>query len=167
MHPGFKARLSETAFEYNLYRRYNNPNGGSLSQRIEYTRASLFLIKKHPLFGVGTGDIPTAYQQAYDELNSPLEPQFRHKAHNQYLSITVGFGIIGLIIFLITILLPFCSAKRYRTYLYTVFLVIAMLSMLPEDTIETQAGVMWFAFFNSLFIFALGNRDEDPQKSIA
>lgn len=154
IHPGLRARLSETAFEYNQYRRYNNPNGGSLSQRIEYTRASLYLIKQHPVFGVGTGDIPEAYRQAYDALNSPLEEQFRHRAHNQYLSITVGFGLIGLLLFLTSLLYPYGSSKRYRTYLYTIFLVIALLSMLPEDTLETQAGATWFALFNSLLIFA-------------
>ena len=164
MHPGIHARLSETVFEYNQYRRYNNPNGGSLSQRIEYTRASLYLIKKHPLFGVGTGDIPNAYQTAYDELDSPLESQFRHKAHNQYLSITVGFGVIGLLLFLTTLLFPYCSSRQNRTYLYTVFLVIALLSMLPEDTIETQAGVTWFALFNSLLIFASEKEEKTPEK---
>ena len=165
-HPGLYSRLSSTVFEYNQYREYNNPNGGSLSQRIEYTKASLFLIKKHPVFGVGTGDIPNAYRQAYDELQSPLEPQYRNKAHNQYLSITVGFGLVGLVVFLISLLFPYCSSKRNRTFIYTFFLAIALLSMLPEDTIETQAGVMWFAFFNSLCIFALGNSEENIKKTI-
>jgi hypothetical protein len=154
-HPGIKARISETLFEYNQYRLHNNPNGGSLSQRIEYTRASLYLIKKHPLFGVGTGDIPTAFQQAYDELDSPLEQQYRHRAHNQYLAIAVTFGLVGLLWFLLTLLVPYCSSKRHRNYLYTVFLVIMLISMLAEDTLETQAGVSLFAFFNSLLIFAL------------
>lgn len=162
-HPGIYARLSSTLFEYGLYRRNNNPNGGSLSQRFEYTKASMYLIKKHPIFGVGTGDIPNAYRQAYDELQSPLSQEFRHKAHNQYLSITVGFGIVGLILFLIVLLYPYLSSKRYRTYLYTVFLVILLISMLPEDTIETQAGVSWFAFFNSLLIFASQNRNIRPE----
>ena len=163
-HPGLYSRLSETAFEYNQYRYYHNPNGGSLSQRIEYTKASFYLIKQHPVFGVGTGDIPNAYQQAYDELESPLEPQYRYKAHNQYLSITVGLGLVGLLVFLFSLLTPYFASKRNRNYLYTVFMVILLLSMLPEDTIESQAGVMWFAFFNSLFIFALGNKEEDLQK---
>ena len=162
-HPGLYARLSSTLFEYNQYRRSNNPNGGSLSQRIEYTKASLHLIKKHPVFGVGTGDIPNAYRQAYDELQSPLKPEFRHKAHNQYLSITVGFGIVGLLLFLLVLCYPYLSSKRYRSYLYTVFLVILLISMLPEDTIETQAGVSFYALFNSLFIFAFKKRDEDPK----
>lgn len=154
-HPGVHSRLSSTLFEYSQYQRGNNPNGGSLSQRLEYTKASFYLIKKHPVFGVGTGDIPNAYAQAYDEMQSPLEQQFRHKAHNQYLSITVGFGLVGLVLFLIILLYPYLSSRRYRTFLYTIFMVILLISMLPEDTIETQAGVSWFAFFNSLLIFAL------------
>lgn len=158
-HPGVYARLSSTLFEYGLYRRTNYPNGGSLSQRLEYTKASIYLIKKHPVIGVGTGDIPNAYMQAYDELQSPLYQEFRHKAHNQYLSITVGFGIVGLLLFLIVLLYPYLSSKQYRTYLYTIFLAILLISMLPEDTIETQAGVSWFAFFNTLLIFASQKRD--------
>lgn len=161
-HPGVYARLASTLFEYSQYRRLNNPNGGSLSQRIEYTRASLHLIRQHPLFGVGTGDLGDAYQRAYDELQSPLEPQYRHKAHNQFLAIAVAFGLVGLAVFGLALLLPYLTRRRWRNYLYTVFLVIALLSMLPEDTLETQAGASWFAFFNSLFIFAFKNRDEKP-----
>ena len=37
-------RTTYPKVQYNLYRRYNNPNGGSLSQRLEYTRASFHLI---------------------------------------------------------------------------------------------------------------------------
>lgn len=163
-HPGLVSRLSETLFEYNQYRRRNEPNGGSLSQRIEYTRASVYLIKKHPVFGVGTGDIPDAYMQAYDDLQSPLQQRYRHKAHNQYLSITVGFGLVGLLVFLVALLYPYLSSKRYRTFLYTIFLAILLISMLPEDTIETQAGVTWFAFFNTLLIFAFKKEDIGPKQ---
>ena len=165
-HPGLYSRLSETLFEYSQYKRLNNPNGGSLSQRLEYTRASLYLIRKHPLFGVGTGDVSMAYQQAYKELQSPLEPQYRHKAHNQYLAITVAFGLVGLVLFLLSLLYPYLSEKRHRNYLYTIFMVILLLSMLPEDTLETQAGASWFAFFNSLLIFASDKGKETPQKEI-
>lgn len=161
--PGIYARLSETLFEYGLYRRMNNPNGGSLSQRIEYTKASFFLIRQHPLLGVGTGDIPKAYEKAYDEIQSPLQQKYRHKAHNQYLSITVGFGIIGLVWFLIVLFYPYFSSKKNRSLLYTLFMVILLISMLPEDTIESQAGVSFYAFFNSLFIFAFRNRENNPE----
>jgi len=161
-HPGLHARLSATLFEYNLYRRYNNPNGGSLSQRIEFTRASFHIIRQHPWFGVGTGDVPQAFSQAYDEIHSPLKEEFRFRAHNQYLAIAVAFGLVGLALFIVVLFYPYFSSKKHRTYLYTVFLCIMLLSMFPEDTLETQAGASLFAFFEALLLVApstWGNRE--------
>lgn len=153
-HPGLRARLSSTLFEYNLYRHFNNPNGGSLSQRIEYTRASFHILGQHPWFGVGTGDVPQTFAQTYDEIHSPLKEEFRFRAHNQYLAIAVAFGLVGLAFFLFVMLYPWFASKRNHTYLYMVFLCVMMLSMFPEDTLETQAGVTLFAFFTSLLLFA-------------
>ena len=153
-HPGLQARLSSTLFEYNLYRRFNNPNGGSLAQRIEFTRASFHIIGHHPWFGVGTGDVPQAFSQAYDEIQSPLKEEFRFRAHNQYLAIAVAFGLVGLAFFLFVLLFPWLSSRRNHTYLYLVFLCIMLLSMFPEDTLETQAGASLFAFFEAFLLFA-------------
>ena len=160
-HPGLRARLSSTLFEYNLYRRYNNPNGGSLSQRIEYTRASFHIIGRHPWFGVGTGDVPQTFAQTYDEIHSPLKEEFRFRAHNQYLAIAVAFGLVGLAFFLFVLLYPWFASKRNRTYLYMVFLCVMLLSMFPEDTLETQAGATLFAFFMALLLFAKLQRSVD------
>ena len=160
-HPGLRARLSSTLFEYNLYRRYNNPNGGSLSQRIEYTRASFHIIKQHPWFGVGTGDVPQAFAESYDEIHSPLKDEFRFRAHNQYLAIAVAFGLVGLAFFLFVLLYPWFASKRNHTYLYMMFLCVMLLSMFPEDTLETQAGATLFAFFMALLLFAKPQRRLD------
>ena len=160
-HPGMHARLSSTLFEYNLYRRVNNPNGGSLSQRIEYTRASFHIIGQHPWFGVGTGDVPQAFAQTYDDIHSPLKEEFRFRAHNQYLAIAVAFGLVGLVFFLFVLLYPWCASRKNHTFLYVVFLTIMLLSMFPEDTLETQAGAMLFAFFEALLLFATPQNSTD------
>lgn len=159
---GIRVRLSKVAFELSRYIRKNDPNGGSLSQRVEYTKASLYLIAKNPWFGVGTGDVPDAFKAAYDEMGSPLKHEYRHRAHNQYLSMAVAFGVLGLTLFLVILFYPYLSSQRYRSYLYTIFLAIILLSMLPEDTIDSQAGVTLFAFFNALFLFAVPNCYEGP-----
>lgn len=165
-HPGLRARLSVTLFEYNLYRRSGNPNGGSLSQRIEFTRAAFHIISRHPLFGVGTGDVPQAFSQTYDEIHSPLSEEYRFRAHNQYLSIMIAFGVVGLLVFLAALLVPWLSSRKNRTYLYTVFLAIMLLSMLPEDTLETQAGASMFAFFESLLLLAFPVDEESKTLTI-
>ena len=164
-HPGLRARLSATLFEYNLYRRFNNPNGGSLSQRIEYTRASFHIIGQHPWFGVGTGDVPQAFNAAYDEIHSPLKEEFRFRAHNQYLAIAVAFGLVGLAFFLFVLLYPWCASRKRHTYLYMVFLAIMLLSMFPEDTLETQAGATLFAFFEALLLLASPSAESVPELS--
>ena len=156
-HPGLRARLSSTLFEYHLYRHFNNPNGGSLSQRLEYTRASFHIIGRHPWFGVGTGDVPQAFAQSYDEIDSPLKEDYRFRAHNQYLAIAVAFGLVGLVFFLFVLFYPWLASKRNHTYLYMVFLCVILLSMFPEDTLETQAGVTLFAFFEAFLLFAKPN----------
>ena len=153
-HPGLRSRLSVTVFEYNMYRRSGNPNGGSLSQRIEYTRAAFHIIGQHPLFGVGTGDVPMTFTQTYDEIQSPLKEEFRFRAHNQYLSVMIAFGALGLVLFLAMLFYPLLARKKRSCYLYVVFLCIMLLSMFPEDTLETQAGVSVFAFFESILLFA-------------
>ncbi len=152
---GIRSRISVLAFEVVNYSRMGNPNGGSVSQRFEYNKASFYLIKKHPFLGVGTGDIPDAYQKAYNEMNSILEQEYRYKAHNQYLSFMVAFGVIGLLVFLFSIFFPFFTSKKRWNYLYLSFLLIILLSMMPEDTVETQAGATFFAFFSSLFLFTV------------
>ena len=101
---------------------------------------------------MGTGDVPQAFSQAYDEIHSPLKEEFRFRAHNQYLAIAVAFGLVGLAFFLFVLLYPWCVSRRNHTYLYMVFLTIMLLSMFPEDTLETQAGATLFAFFMALLL---------------
>lgn len=148
-------RLHEIAWELDVYKNGGDPNGHSLTQRFEFWKAALGIIKEHLIFGVGTGDIQKAFEQQYDKVNSPLLKEWRLRSHNQYLSITVAFGLVGLIWFLITLFYPMVLMGKTFDYLYVTFLLIAIVSFLTEDTLETQAGVTFYAFFNSFFLFIM------------
>ena len=158
--PGFKTRIMKVMIAYRNYKKSGDANGSSVFQRVEYIKASLNIIKDNPIIGVGTGDIVDAFANYYEETNSKLRPEYRFRSHNQYLAMTVAFGVIGLIWFLFSILYPVFADKRNRNYLYLVFLFIMMLSMLTEDTLETQIGVTLFAYFNSFLVFARNADDE-------
>ncbi|NVO19078.1 MAG: O-antigen ligase family protein [Bacteroidetes bacterium] len=136
------------------YKYHNNPNSSSLIQRLEYWKASILLLKEHPLIGVGTGDVPTAFELEYKRMNSLLDPQYRLRAHNQYLSIAVAFGILGLCWFLFVLVYPTFAQKGYKDYFYIIFWLILIISMFTEDTIESQEGVTYFAYFASLLLLA-------------
>ena len=130
-----------------------NPSGNSVAQRIEFWRAAKYVIKHNLLFGVGTGDIVVELNKAYVEINTVLSPEYRYKPHNQYITIFVTFGFIGLVWFLAVLLICFIHLKN--NYLGFAFLIIVSLSMLMEDTIETQVGVTFFAGFISLFAIGM------------
>lgn len=155
--PGIKTRIMKIMVAYGNYKKSKDANGSSVFQRVEYIKASLDIIKKNPLVGVGTGDIDDAFANYYEETDSKLLPEYRFRSHNQYLAIIVAFGILGLLWYLFSLLYPVVADKKNRNYLYLVFLFIMMLSMFTEDTLETQIGVTLFAFFNSFLVFAKEN----------
>jgi hypothetical protein len=146
---GFMDRLSGLKNEL-LYT--NDPNGQSVSQRFIYWKTGLKIIQKNWLIGVGSGDIHLAFQMQYNRDKSPLTKENRNRTHNQYLSYFITFGVFGLFIF-IGILYQFWKfAKSQKDVLALLFLTIACLSFLVEDTLETQMGVTFFAFFFGLFL---------------
>ena len=152
--PGLKTRIMKIMVAYDNYADDRDANGSSVFQRVEYIKASLNIIKENPILGVGTGDISVAFNDYYEKSNSKLTRENRLRSHNQYLAIAVAFGVVGLIWFLFSMIYPLYADKKNLNYLYIVFLLIMMLSMLTEDTLETQIGVTLFTFFNSFLVFA-------------
>jgi len=150
-HTPVENRIHRTLYEFENYRKNGIANGFSLAMRLEFWESAFKIVKKNPFIGVGTGDIKDAFQNQYIEDQSSLEDQYRRRAHNQYITIFATFGIIGFLVFLIYLIAPLIYLKAYRSA-YLCFWLIAALSFLSEDTLETQAGVTFFAFFNSLFL---------------
>ncbi|MFN5620555.1 MAG: O-antigen ligase family protein [Flavobacteriales bacterium] len=147
---GLSKRLDRIFFEWSNYRAGGDPNGHSVLQRWEFWKTGWSIAKANWLFGVGTGDVKSSFRQAYIDQQSPLQPQFRLRAHNQYLTMWITYGVVGLIIFLIILIWPLLHGYR-RDPNYIMFFILAALSFLTEDTLESQAGVMFFAYFYALF----------------
>jgi len=150
--PGFRSQVEDFMISYQRYVNQHDPNSSSMIQRFEYWRTSLLLIEQNPVVGVGTGDLPNAFKEQYCKMNTNLAMQYRLRSHNQYLSIAVAFGIIGFIWFMVVMFYPGFKSKNFTNYFYVIFWIIFMLSMLTEDTIESQEGVTFYILFTSLMI---------------
>jgi len=154
-----RARIYEFLSGFDTYRETGNPTGSTVMQRVEFWKASLGIIREHWLTGVGTGDMNIAFERQYERMQTKLAPDQRWRSHNQFLSILVGFGIPGLAWFLFVIFYPLYLRGYRHDFFMNLFLLIALLSMLTEDTIESQTGVTFFAFFYTLFLFARRRED--------
>lgn len=152
--PSIKVRLMQVIWEMDQSIRGGDPNGHSIMQRLESWKASLEVIPENILLGVGTGDLPAAVHDQYSLMNSKLNSDHYLRSHNQYLAITVAFGITGLAYFLFALSYPIIFLYERKNFIYLLFFLTLILSMLTEDTLETQPGATFFAFFNALFLFA-------------
>ncbi len=148
-----ESRIGRLAWENRQYYFTRNPSGHSVTQRLEFWKAARHIITQHPWQGVGTGDVKGAFSDAYDEMDSKLDEKYRLRSHNQYLSIGVAFGLPGLMYFIFALIFPWLAMQKRRDFIYSAFLFIAVCSMLSEDTLETQAGVTFFAFLSAFLLF--------------
>ena len=146
-------RIYEVIWEIDRYRLGYSPNEKSVVQRFLYLEAGWKIFKKNPVFGVGNGDVKATFRDYYESTNSPLGEKWRRRAHNQFLTFLISFGIPGFIICLVALVAPLFLAGRQRSFLAVGFFILMMLSMLNEDTLETSAGASFVAFFYALFVF--------------
>jgi O-antigen ligase len=125
----------------------------SSAVRILVWKATRNIISKNLLLGVGTGDAKDALMEEYQK--EVLTGAYEHKlnAHNEYLQVFVALGLIGFLVFMSSLIGPLIHAFKYSNALYFLFLLIIMLSFVTESMLETQAGVMFYAFFNSVLCF--------------
>ncbi len=150
-----KNRIHHIILAYESYRRSGIHTGSSATERIEQAKAALHIIRDHGLTGVGTGDVHSGFREELTRMQSPLQSAKggMFSSHNQFLTYLVAYGWPGLMWFLFAILYPAIRNRSFRSYFFIAFFSIAMVSFLGDDTLNTQAGVTFFAFFYSLFVF--------------
>ena len=145
-----RTRVHEILWEIDGAMRKHETNGHSLTMRLEFWQAAVWIIKEHLLLGVGTGDVEQAFKDKYAEYDSGLQKEWQLRSHDQYLATTVALGLVGFVVFLIYILAPFFSHKKLSVF-FIFFILIELISFINEDTLETQAGVTFCIFFTQLF----------------
>ena len=138
--------------------------GNSTSDRINIWKVSLGIIKSNLLIGVGTGDVKDILIAKYKENNIAHALEYKLNAHNQYLQTFMTLGLPGIISLLLMLFLPMLAAFRRGYFLYFLFLGMFSINIFVESMFETQAGVIWYAFFNIL-LFSAADRSGCGEKT--
>ncbi|MEZ5071211.1 MAG: O-antigen ligase family protein [Bacteroidales bacterium] len=149
-------RIYEAIWEIDRYRSGGSPNEKSIVQRYLYLEAGWAIARTHLWFGVGSGDVSAAFDAHYAAVDSPLSLKWRRRAHNQFLTFLIALGIPGFLLCVFSLIAPLYLSGRASGFLSSGFLLIILLSMLSEDTLETAVGSVFVAFFYSLFILHPG-----------
>lgn len=147
---GVSRRIAQLFWEMEEYAYNGNANHSSLLQRWVYFKVGISIIQKNPVSGVGTGDIIDSYKEAYRSNDHGLLTSLQGISHNQFLSVAIVLGSVGLIWFIIAFFYPL--QFYYKDYLYVMFLALILSSFMTDNTLDSQSGVTLFAFFNAFLI---------------
>ena len=91
-----------------------------------------------------------AFKNEYALHYPKLEEKWRLRTHNQYITLGIAFGVSGILLLLAILFYPLWSSYKSCGLLFKGFILIAAVSMLSEDTLETQAGITFFVFLYCL-----------------
>lgn len=160
---GIYPRLYQILWEIDSYITRNAISGSSLVQRFVYLKASWWVIKNNFFFGVGVGDGPDSLKEYYKNSVPDLEQRYWYLAHNQYLTVWIASGVIGLVLFLFGLIYTFVYERKYKYFLCVVSISIILLSMLNEDTFETHIGVSFAALFYSILFFGYDFQQDEKE----
>lgn len=137
----------------------NNEDVTSTGIRYEIWKLTIAKIKENPILGVGAGDIKEELFKEYKKKNFTSALDKNLNVHNQFLETFLGQGIIGFSLLLALFYFGFREAHRRRNWLLTVFLMLTFLSFGPESMLNTQSGVIFFAFFY-FFLFQFTSEED-------
>ncbi|MFZ4401734.1 MAG: O-antigen ligase family protein [Bacteroidales bacterium] len=150
--PSVKDRLKVAFYALKNKNEAIKSDGESTSDRILIWETSIDIIKRNLILGVGTGDVKDELLNKYKENGINFAYQQKLNAHNQYLQTFISIGLIGFIILILSFLLPVIQSIKRQHYIYLMFLFLIAFNILVESMFENQAGVVFYAFFNT-FLF--------------
>jgi O-antigen ligase len=122
--------------------------------RLERWNVSLELIKKSPVIGYGSGSEIGLLHDSF--FQKKLYDSFLKKlnTHSQYLSFLLKSGIIGLLIYLMTLAFGFIVAFRRKDFIFFTFMALIAIVSVSENLLDVDKGIFFYAFFFSFFIFS-------------
>lgn len=136
-----------------------NTSSTTIRKEIWSSAASLYL--EAPIMGYGTGDVIDELARLSKEKNLSFINKKKLNAHNQYLQTAVALGSFGLITLITMLFLPLYLSWKNKYWIYVFFILLTMTNFLTEAMLETQSGVIFYAFFNTLFFAVLIQQKQD------
>lgn len=138
------------------YQKINNNPYEYSATRMGPLKNSLSLLQNNWFWGLGTGDAHEAMKMWYIENELDLLVNFN--SHNQYLGIMLLVGVPGLTVYLTSLLYPLYLSFSNRFFLFSAYIIILLICSLSENILETNKGIVFFAFFYSILGYHLPHR---------
>jgi O-antigen ligase len=132
---------------YNQIKSYS-----STSQRQGIYKCSWEKINESWLVGYGIGDTQNELIDCYKKRSNILVAG-EFNSHNQYFSVLLNVGVLGLFLFLTPLIINLKLFYLKRDYFAFCLVCMYLLIMLTENILERQNGVILFSFLLNFYSF--------------
>lgn len=148
--PSLKNKISYSLYDIKKYKELKDASNYSLAARLYSYEAGLNLVKANPILGIGVGDVKSSMKKQYREVLSIS--QGTDYPHNQYLLTAVGMGVLGLVVFLIALLVPFVKSHFRSDLMVWCFLTIMLSAFMIDNILERAASIAYYIYLYCLLV---------------
>jgi len=164
--PSFQNRINYSLYTLRMFEKQEQISELSDARRIGSLYAAADMMKRHPLTGVGAGDVRDA-TDVYLQLHYPSLAGLQLMPHNQFLHAGASAGIPGMLVFTLALLWPLLYRRAWRDPLLAAFYVLILSSCMVEHTLETQLGTAFYILFVLMGLRYLDEPNAPRQKNVA
>ena len=117
-----------------------------VQMREKLWKSSCEVFKEHKLFGVGSGDFKDELIKTYKKNDYRVQYRFEMNSHNQYMSLLVSNGLIGILLFLFYLFYPAINFIQHKRWHLLSIIMLFALCFITESYLYTNKGVVIVAF---------------------
>ena len=134
----------------------------STGLRLAIWKESIYLLKKEPWLGYGAGDVTSVLMERYDMKGLSVALNRQLNSHNQFLQTGLAVGVGGVILLFSVLFFPLFTNNKLKWLAFS-FSGLTSIFFMTESVLETQAGVVGFVLFYSVFVVIVEHSTLDPK----
>lgn len=159
--PFFRQRLGE-ALQFSGIGAKGTSADNSFYDRQMIFNTDMDILRRYWLGGVGPGALQQRLNERFFFHSIRWERAVGYfDPHNQYLSIWLSLGVVGIVVFIGIMVMQFVRAIRTGNRLYLYLLIILGVTFFTETLLQRQQGVIFYSLFTSLFFFSKAKANQE------
>lgn len=131
----------------------NAENWTGITARLAIWNSVIEDLGELPVVGHGVGDVEKQLLSGYQKRNFHLALENNFNTHNQYLDYLLSSGYLGLILLIGAFIVTLIYSLKNGNYLYAIFFTIVLITMMTENILNRNMGIVFFALLNALLFF--------------
>ncbi len=144
----FRVRVTVTIWDIEQYSiKGVDLSNLSAARRLVTWESAWDIFKENPVIGTGMGDVKQALFDQYSQKQVRISPdQWLSDAHNGYLQALAGTGLVGFLLNVLALILPFIVGWRQNKPLMLSIPVLYAVALLTESLWQREIGVNGYLF---------------------